>query len=117
MTLWVPMHPDAPSLPVSTSPLYWWRALRGQEYVRLAVQLVLPGGVSGPATLVTRTAHPSFSRPPWTVDLFPADVLDAVAHPGEFTVEVRGSGVDFALGFSPVPELARPAALMIDHCL
>ena len=112
----LPMHPDAPNVPLVFDPRYWWIALTGREWGRTPVTVQWDGGAAREGELLRHRIDYSIPRPSQTVELTPSEVLAALRTGTEATLRVMGPDTDIVLRFAPRPDRVGMAALIEAHC-
>ena len=112
----LPMHPDAPNVPLVFDPRYWWIALTGREWDRTPVEMQWDGGAAREGELLRHRIDYSIPRPALTIELAPSDVLALLQATTDATLRVMGPDTGIVLRFAPRPDLAGLAALIETHC-
>ena len=110
----LPMHPDAPNVPLVLNPLYWWWGLTGREWDRTPVTVQWVGGAASEGELLRHRIDYSIPRPAQTVELAPSEILALLQ--AAATLRVMGPDTGIVLRFAPRPDLVGLAALIETHC-
>ena len=112
----LPMHPDAPNVPLVFDPRYWWIALTGREWDRTPVEMQWDTGPARGGELVRHRIDYSIMRPAQSVELDPAEILALLQATTDATLRVMSPGTGIVLRFAPRPDREGLAALIETHC-
>ncbi len=112
----LPMHPDAPNVPLVFDPRYWWIALTGREWSRPPVTVQWDGGAARKGELRRHRIDYSIPRPSQSVELDPAEILALLQATTAATLRVMGPDTGIVLRFAPRPDRVGLAALIETHC-
>ena len=114
--LWIPRHPNDPTVYNVLNPMYWIIGLSGYEFDKTPIEVSLNAGPAFPATLVRKRIDYSIPDPNLEMALPGPTVAAALAIAGGVTLTATGDDTRLKLFLDHAPTLSEAVHHAMPHC-
>ena len=114
--VFLPMHPDAPSVPSVLNPLYWVLGLFAYEFALTPVRIRIAGFPAASGTLARKRIDYSVMRPDLELKVPSEPVLKRLSDTASLRLEVYGPGTAIVADFPARRGLVAAAEAVPRHC-